>query len=391
MRPPGMKHLSVSFLSIFTALAACGGNGGGDDQPDGGVVSTDKRYPDVDGDGYGDMTKGVDAASAPAGYIAKGGDCNDNDNKIHPGANEVCDSIDNNCDGKIDDADPLIDLSTMHTFYRDADSDGFGAPAGSMKACSAPSGYVASNTDCDDTNAAVNPSAPEVCDHVDNNCNGLVDIADPALDMSTAHTFYLDSDHDTYGNPAVSQVACDAPANYVAQANDCNDSDPTSHPNGVEVCDGHDNDCDGGIDGTAAAPAQCAALLGSYAGTYTHHTDERIGSTIINQMDCTGAGSVSLVLNRTPALQGTFACNYTGGLTLFAHAQTVSIAASVDLAGHVTGTITHQYDGSSLQRTYNVTGTQTSTGITLSGTGSWFPNAMSAVAWGVTFSLSGAK
>ena len=386
-----MKHLSVSFLSIFTALAACGGNGGGDDQPDGGVV-TGKLYPDMDGDGFGDTTKGVDAAQAPSGYIAKDGDCNDHDNKVHPGANEICDTIDNNCDGKIDDADPAIDPSTMHTFYRDADADGFGATADQpKKACAMPSGYAATNTDCDDTNAAVNPSAVEVCDHVDNNCNGQVDMADASLDMSTAHTFYLDADHDTYGNPAMTQVACDAPSNYVAIANDCNDSDATSHPNGIEVCDGHDNNCDGGIDGTAAAPNQCTALVGTYTGTYTHHTDERIGTSIINQMDCSGAGSVSLQLGRTPALQGTFACNYTGGLTLFSHSQTVSIAASVDLGGHVTGTITHQYSGTSLQRTYTVTGTQTSTGITLSGTGSWFPNAMSAVAWGVTFSVAGTK
>jgi hypothetical protein len=387
-----MKHLSVAFLFLFTALAACGGNnGGGGDDVDGGVVETGMRYPDTDGDGYGDMTKGVEAASAPADYIVQGGDCNDNDKKVHPGAVEICDSVDNNCDGKIDDADPALDTNSQKTFYRDADSDSFGDPSVTKRACAAPAGYVANSTDCDDTNGSVNPSAVEVCDNIDNNCNGMIDMADPGLDLSSANTYYRDNDHDSYGANAFTQVACSAPSGYVAQGGDCNDADATSHPNGTELCDGADNDCDGGIDGTTAAPNQCTALVGSYTGTYIHHTDERVGTTIVNQMDCNGTGSVSLQLGRTPALQGSFTCNYTGGLTLFAHAQTMTVAANVDLSGHVTGTITHQYDGSSLARTYTVTGTQTSTGITLAGTGSWFPNSMSAVAWGVTFSLSGTK
>lgn len=389
-----MKHLSVAVLTLLTALAACGGNsggGGGDDGVDGGVTPTGMRYPDVDGDGFGDMTKGVEAAQAPAGFIEQGGDCNDRDKKVHPGANEVCDTVDNNCDGKIDDADPAVDTSTQTTLYRDVDGDGFGRVETTKRACKATAGWVANHDDCDDDEAAVNPSAAEVCDHIDNNCNGMVDMADPAIDLTSAQTFYRDNDHDTYGSSAATQVACDAPANYVAQGGDCNDADATSHPGGTEICDGADNNCDGGIDGTTAAPNQCTALVGTYTGTYTHHTDERIGSTIINQMDCNGTGSVTLQLGRTPALQGTFTCNYTGGLTLFSHGQSMTLAASVDLSGHVTGTITHQYDGSSLARTYTVTGTQTSTGITLSGTGMWLPNTMSAVAWGVTFSVSGTK
>ena len=216
-------------------------------------------------------------------------------------------------------------------------------------------------------------------------------MADPGLDLSTATTFYRDADHDTYGTAAMSQVACDAPSGYVAIANDCDDADPTSHPNALEVCDGADNDCDGGHDGTIAMPNQCTALVGTYSGSYTHHTDERVGSTIVNQMDCSGTGTATLQLGRTPALQGTFACNYAGSLGGFQHAQTMTLAASVDLAGHVTGTITHTYDSFGATRTYTLTGTQTSTGLTLAGTGSWLPNPMSAVPWGVTFSISGTK
>jgi len=385
-----MKHLSVIPFLLFTAAAACGGNPSGDDAPDGGTGAL--LYPDTDGDGFGDTAKGVAADQAPSGYIAKGGDCNDHDRAIHPGAREVCDTVDNNCDGKIDDADPMLDVTTQSTFYRDSDGDGFGDLATTTKACAAPAGYAAQGTDCDDTNPGVNPSAAEVCDHVDNNCNGQVDMADPALDVSSAHTFYLDADHDGYGAAATTQVACDAPAGYVAMGGDCNDGNQAAHPGGIEVCDGADNDCDGGADGTAASPNQCAALVGSYTGTYTHHTDERIGSTIINQVDCTGTGSVSLQLGRTPALQGSFTCNYPGSLGGFAHAQGATIAASVDLAGHVTGTITHRYDDfGDTVRTYTITGTQTGSTITLSGTGQWLPNPMSAVPWGVTFSISGSR
>src|SRR6266550_2545020 len=97
---------SVFVLLCFTTFAACGGSGNGAD-PD-AACATQKFYPDVDHDGFGDTAKAVDMCEAPAGFIAKGGDCKDNDAATHPGVAEVCDQIDNNCDGKIDDADPLL-------------------------------------------------------------------------------------------------------------------------------------------------------------------------------------------------------------------------------------------------------------------------------------------
>lgn len=385
-----MNKLTLLTISLVTIIAgaACSGGGDGEGSPD-AACATSTYYPDTDGDGFGDTAKAVDMCSAPVGYIAKGGDCRDADKKSYPGAPEVCDTFDNNCDGLIDDADPKLLLDNVKTFYKDNDGDGFGGTSTKI-GCTAPAGYVATNTDCNDNSAAVNPSALELCDSFDNDCDQLIDIADPSLDPASKHTYYLDADHDTYGT-GTGIAACSAPTNYVAAAGDCNDASAAAHPGGVEVCDGLDNNCDGGVDGTVAAPNQCTALVGTLNGTYTHHTDERIGTTIINQMNCNGTGSASLVLNRTPALQGSFTCVYTGGLTLFTRNQVVALKANVDLAGNVTGTVEHNYDGFSLKRTYNVTGTLNGTTLTLAGTGSWFPNAMSAVAWGVTFSFSATR
>jgi len=385
-----MNKLAILTIGLLTATfgAACSGGGDGEGTPD-AACATSTFYPDTDGDGFGDMTKAVDMCSAPVGYIAKGGDCSDTNKNVHPGAGETCNAIDDNCDGLVDDADPNLLLDNIKTFYKDTDGDGFGGSS-FVQGCVAPTGYVALDTDCNDNSAAVNPGAVEVCDNVDNDCDQLVDMADPSLDAASKHLYYLDADHDTYGAGA-GTLACSAPTNYVAQAGDCNDSAASAHPGGLEVCDGFDNNCDGGVDGTAAAPNQCAALAGTLTGTYTHHTDERIGTTIINQMNCNGTGTASLVLSRTPALQGTFTCVYPGSLGGFDHNQSVVLKADVDLAGNVKGTAEHNYDGFSQKRTFNVTGTLNATTLTLSGTGSWFPNSMSAVAWGVTFSFAASK
>ncbi|NNV58045.1 S8 family serine peptidase, partial [Limnovirga soli] len=112
-------------------------------------------YPDVDGDGYGDANTLVQACTAPNGYVSVGGDCNDLNASIQPGAPEVCDGIDNNCDGQVDEGFPDI------TYYRDADGDGYGNPLVTTTAkCATPAGYVTNSTDCDDQNASVHPGAP---------------------------------------------------------------------------------------------------------------------------------------------------------------------------------------------------------------------------------------
>ena len=134
------------------------------------------------------------------------GDCDDANASISPAATEVCDGIDNNCDGSVDEGLAV-----------DGDGDGY-FPLGS---CASPS------TDCDDNNSLVNPGAVEVCDSIDNNCNGSVDEG-----LST------DGDGDGHYVPG----SCALPDD------DCDDTNPAVFTGAVEACNGIDDNCDGNID-----------------------------------------------------------------------------------------------------------------------------------------------
>jgi len=374
-----LRHLLLLFVSACTS------------SPDDGTTTDCDQpqmvYPDGDGDSYGDDSGMRPSCDVPTGFVARGGDCADDNAAVHPDSKEICDTIDNNCDGKIDDADPNLDVASATVFYRDGDSDGFGELGHTAHGCVKPVGYATSSSDCDDTRATVHPGAAEICDHLDNDCDSLVDMADPGISDSVA--FYRDADHDSHGAGAAT-YACDAPSGYIPlNHDDCNDGDATSYPGAAELCDAADNDCDGGIDGTPAAPNRCAGLVGTYSGSYTHLTQEKLGSTVINSMSCTGTGSASLVLTRKPGLQGSFTCVYSGGLGGFDSTQHVTLNATVGLDGTVKGTVDHVYDSfDSQHRIYNVTGTQTGSTLVLSGTGSWYPNPQSAVPWTVQFSFN---
>lgn len=373
-------------LLPFLLLAVPGCASDDDDDLVGDCAEPTIVYPDADGDGFGDEAGAVERCEIPAGFIAKGGDCADDNKAAYPGAAESCDGADNNCDGKSDDEDPNLLLDGTETFYRDVDGDGFGDNKQWKAACVKPAGYVAANTDCDDTKAAVHPGATEVCDFIDNDCDKLTDAADSGVQGTTA--FYRDLDNDTVG-AGTPTYACSKPSGYVATSNDCNDNDNLSYPGAAEICDGGDNDCDGGIDGTVALPNRCTALVGTYAGSYQHLTQEKVGNTVVNSVSCTGTGNASLALNRKPGLQGTFTCNYSGSLGGFGQNQKVTLSANVGLDGVVKGTVEHTYNQfDNWKRVYNVTGTQTATTLILNGTGSWYPHPMSAVPWQVTFSFN---
>ena len=188
-------------------------------------------YNDGDGDGY-----------------AACEECDDGDSAVNPGATEVCDGQDNDCNGVVDGAD----ASDTSTFYADSDGDGYGDPSLSTQDCSAPSGFVADDTDCDDGVYAVNPGATEVCDGLDNDCDGLID----GSDVDNPPTWYTDSDGDGYGDASTGVSDCTQPSGTVSDGTDCDDADADINPGATEVCDGTDNDCNGNTDGTDAADAR---------------------------------------------------------------------------------------------------------------------------------------
>lgn len=203
------------------------------------VAATDAStwYLDEDGDGAGASGVGVQACEQLANHVASGDDCNDSDPAFFPGATELCDGADNDCDGETDEAGADGEVA----WYADADGDTFGDLGVTATACDAPSGYVADDADCDDADAAVNPDASELCNDVDDDCD--VDIDEDAIDKSL---FYEDADGDGFGHPDASVEACDAPTTHVSNADDCDDSSAAVSPNGTEVPDNSiDDNCDG--------------------------------------------------------------------------------------------------------------------------------------------------
>ncbi len=190
---------------------------------------------DADGDGYDSAQYG-------------GNDCDDHDDQAHPGATEVCNDIDDDCDGTTDEPDAV----DAHTWYQDADSDGYGNHDVSLRACDRPNGYVANDHDCDDARSQTNPGASEYCNNIDDDCDGVTDEPD-AVD---AHTWYQDADDDGYGNAAVHLVSCPQPGGYVDNDRDCDDGNSGINPSATEHCNNIDDDCDGVTDGENAVEAE---------------------------------------------------------------------------------------------------------------------------------------
>ena len=217
-------------------------NNGKDDNCDGlqnenGATGGTDFYLDADGDGHGSSNDIVNVCSIPSGYSTLADDCNDNDEDVFTGAAEICDNKDNNCDGSIDE-------NVGSLFYQDFDTDGFGNPAQNQLSCTQPTGFVSNAQDCDDTASAISPAADEECDGIDNDCDGNTDESD-AINQSA---WFIDADSDGYGSSNGILIACNPPAGYVSNSQDCNDTSASISPISVEICDSIDNNCDGLVD-----------------------------------------------------------------------------------------------------------------------------------------------
>src|SRR5262249_44171060 len=157
------------------------------------------------------------ACSKPSGYVTTSGDCDDTKSSIHPGATEICDGIDQDCDGTADDG------LTFTTYYKDSDGDTYGDSSISTIDCSKPSAYVTASGDSDDTKSSIPPGATAICDGIDQDCDGTAD------DGLTFSTYYYDSDKDGYGGSTTTS-ACSTPSGYVTTGGDCDDTDKAINP-----------------------------------------------------------------------------------------------------------------------------------------------------------------
>jgi len=171
-------------------------------------------------------------------------------------ASAGCDDSQNNAGIPIDDeyvdvVIPASDSGVEDTgmpdceskYFRDFDGDRFGDYSAAF-VCELVQGYVGNNLDCNDSHGGINPGAQEVCDGIDNNCDGDIDEGFPKMD------FYLDRDRDTYGDDSSVTIGCDPPNDfYVLLGGDCNDTNPNINPMAPDIkCSGVDENCDGILD-----------------------------------------------------------------------------------------------------------------------------------------------
>lgn len=285
-------------------------------------------YQDLDKDGYGNASVTAQACSAPSGYTSNNQDCNDLDASVHPGATEVCNERDDNCNNQLNEG-------LNATWYQDADRDGYGSPSVTTQACSSPTGYVINNQDCNDLDAAVKPGATEVCNGKDDNC-------DTQVDEGLTSRWYQDADQDGYGNPQVSTQACSSLSGYVTNSSDCNDQDPGIKPGASEVCNKVDDNCNSQVDeglnqtyypdtdadgyGAAAPSIQACTAPAGYTTSSTDCNDQDAqvhpGSTV---SEC-GIG-------KDYNCDGILGTLLTNGATLSVSMPTVRVTFTVTLGG----------------------------------------------------------
>jgi hypothetical protein len=231
-----------------------------DDDCDGAVAD---GFADLDGDDLPDCADAdADGDGAEGAALGNGTDCDDANDAVFPGATPTCDAVDDDCDGAVADGFGDQDLDDLPDCVDDSDGDG-----------------AFDEVDCEPESPSANPSAAEVCDGLDTDCDGalLPDEGDADRDgwllCDDAEFVAPDGvdgpdgggdcdDEDADVNPGAAEVCdgldtdCDgvlgpgdedSDGDGVAACLDCNDSSAAQAPGNEEVCDGLDTDCDGDV------------------------------------------------------------------------------------------------------------------------------------------------
>lgn len=221
---PGVAVFEVA------ALATNGDNRVSGDKPGGALVNVGcgcepmTMYYDGDKDGFGREDSWILTCGGDDNYVATPGDCGDSDVERHPGAVERCNGKDDDCDGEVDEDALLV------AFHPDVDQDGFGDPDTSVETCTPEAGWVEDGTDCDDRAGSNYPGGVEVCDYVDNDCDG---------------------DVDEELRPRCGVGLCQRVSDLCDSTTACIPGEPF-----VEACNGLDDDCDGKVDNDSCPAGQ---------------------------------------------------------------------------------------------------------------------------------------